>query len=434
MGSLTTIGRRLALAFALTAVLASGAAAQDQATGQPGAAAPAVAPQGGGAVQPQPQPQPQPNDQKPQAAYTQFTGTIVSIGKKVEGVGKDGKKAWVDPKAANFDGLTFKPDGYPAFFLPVTTQEARDTLKVGARPNDRIVIEVDDPTNPTKIVRIAQLTRPVDHGKVLWAVLWVALALAVAIFVATGGDPINFLVGRDGRLSNSQCQMAVWFGVVAIAYGAALILRVQMLGAAFIGGIGLTNHVLLLTGLSGLTFGGAKIISTQKQDTAAAKAKAEAEAAAEKAKAASQTAQITSTTASILPATDPVTLTAQVNAQKDANVAAEAVRIAEDAKQKAAQTPDAAEAPRGRDKGVKPRLSDLFTNGDGEADLGDFQMILISVVSAGIFAFASLDYLSALAVVKEMTLPDVDPALLTAFGLGQGTYLVKKAALPLDKG
>jgi hypothetical protein len=34
----------------------------------------------------------------------------------------------------------------------------------------------------------------------------------------------------------------------------------------------------------------------------------------------------------------------------------------------------------------------------------------------------------------KVALPDVDTALLPGFGIGQGAYLVKKAATPLGKG
>ena len=64
------------------------------------------------------------------------------------------------------------------------------------------------------------------------------------------------------------------------------------------------------------------------------------------------------------------------------------------------------------------------------ADLGDFQMILISSVATLIFAAASWEFLTMVDIVRATTLPDVDTALLGSFGIGQGAYLIKKAALP----
>jgi hypothetical protein len=69
-------------------------------------------------------------------------------------------------------------------------------------------------------------------------------------------------------------------------------------------------------------------------------------------------------------------------------------------------------------------------NDFGAADLGDFQMILISGVATLIFAAASWEFLTLVDIIRTTTLPDVDTALLGSFGVGQGAYLLKKAALP----
>jgi hypothetical protein len=47
---------------------------------------------------------------------------------------------------------------------------------------------------------------------------------------------------------------------------------------------------------------------------------------------------------------------------------------------------------------------------------------------------ASFHFLGKLALASPITLPDVDTALLATFGIGQGAYLFKKAALPLGQG
>ena len=79
---------------------------------------------------------------------------------------------------------------------------------------------------------------------------------------------------------------------------------------------------------------------------------------------------------------------------------------------------------------AQPSFRDLVTNDHGEADLGDFQMILISSVATLIFAAASWEFLTVVDIARATTLPDVDTALLGGFGVGQGAYLIKKAALP----
>jgi hypothetical protein len=155
----------------------------------------------------------------------------------------------------------------------------------------------------------------------------------------------------------------LWFGVVAMVYGATLILRAWFLGWEFMGGISMTTNVLAMTGLSGLSFGAAKVVAVQKAASAAATGASTA----------------------------------------------------------------AASAPR-------PSVRDLVLNDFGAADLGDFQMILISSVATVIFAAASWEFLTLVDIVRTTTLPDVDTALLGSFGIGQGAYLIKKAALPAGVG
>ncbi len=294
------------------------------------------------------------------------------------------------------------------------------------------MIDVDKPVGASKITQIVKIVRPVDPGAVAWTIFGVTAALLAVVYLASGGRPTRFITGHDGRMSNSQFQLALWFGVVAIAYGSMLLLRFLVLGADFIGGISLTNNVLMLTGLSAVTFGGAKLVATQKQDAAAAKAAENSTKAAETAKTTAEAAQTVVTAAAGLDATDPAAAKANVAAQEAITSAAQTTAIAAQLAETAANTPTAAEA---QPKiAAKPRFMDLFQNGQGETDLGDFQMVLISVVAAGIFAVSSVHAMLMLHIATDITLPDVDSALLATFGLGQGAYLVKKAVLPPEKG
>jgi len=74
----------------------------------------------------------------------------------------------------------------------------------------------------------------------------------------------NIFVGLDNRLSNSKSQMAIWFFVLLVSYISLSILRVTNFGLGFVGGIGIPQNLLLLSGLSALTYGAAKVI-TQSQ-------------------------------------------------------------------------------------------------------------------------------------------------------------------------
>ena len=285
----------------------------------------------------------------PSASPTPTDGVIQAVGVEPSKLG------------ANNDQLTFLPTSAPGPVVLIVDRPAdKQALDLGARAGDRIWLTVDDPVTPRRVVQITRVARPVP---VLERTIALAAAFAViATFatLATAGRPWRFLVGDDNRMSNSQTQMVLWFGVVAMVYGATLILRAWFLGWGFMGGISMTTNVLAMTGLSGLSFGAAKVVAVQKASNAAGVAGA---------------------------------------------------------------APPAAPA-------ARPSVRDLVLNDFGAADLGDFQMILISSVATVIFAAASWEFLTLVDIVQTTQLPDVDTALLGSFGIGQGAYLIKKAALP----
>jgi hypothetical protein len=263
---------------------------------------------------------------------------------------------------ANSDQLTILPtDAVEPLVLTVDRLADKKTLDLGARPGDRVWLTVDDPLNPEHVVQITRVARPVPTLQRLVALVAAFAVIVVVAALATGGRPWRFAVGNDNRMSNSQTQMVLWFGVVAMIYGATLILRAWFLGWEFMGGISMTTNVLAMTGLSGLSFGAAKVVAVQKAASAAA-------------------------------------------------------------------APGVAPAPAAA--ATRPRVTDLVLNDYGTADLGDFQMILISGVATVIFAAASWEFLTLVDIVKTTQLPDIDTALLGSFGIGQGAYLIKKAALP----
>jgi hypothetical protein len=273
---------------------------------------------------------------------------------------------------ANSDRLIFLPtDAAASVALTVDRLADKKALDLGARPGDRIWLTVDDPLNPQHVVQITRVARPVPALQRLIALGAAFAVIAVVAALATGGRPWRFAVGDDNRMSNSQTQLVLWFGVVAMVYGATLILRAWFLGWEFMGGISMTTNVLAMTGLSGLSFGAAKVVAVQKASSAAAAA-----------------------ATGVAPASAPA---------------------------------PAGPAPR-------PRVTDLVCDDFGAADLGDFQMILISGVATVIFACASWEFLTLVDIVKTTQLPDVDTALLGSFGIGQGAYLIKKAALPAGAG
>jgi hypothetical protein len=229
------------------------------------------------------------------------------------------------------------------------------------------VVEVDlRLTNgaPDLITKLVEIRRPVGAWPRMVTVILAFLGLALITAVLTGWRPLDLIVGTDNRYSNSQTQLMLWFGAVATIYVASVVLRLVYFGWDFIGGVGLPQNLIVITGLSALSFGGAKVITAQKVDAAAG--------------------------AGLPPPKPPAA--------------------------------------------ARNLLRDLIQNDLGHADLGDLQMILVTAAAVVIFGLSAFHFLGALALQPQVQLPDVDTALLSGFGLGQGAYLVKKAALPLGQG
>jgi hypothetical protein len=240
----------------------------------------------------------------------------------------------------------------------VVSDPGQAAVFADARTGDRIAFVPDDVKSPTilkKLVELSRVTSGQDRA--------ITLALSFAFIVGVAGlmlrrSPLAFLVGVDNRYSNSQTQMALWFVTVATIYAGTVVLRMWSLGLDYVGGVSIPANLLLLSGLSAFTFGGAKVITVQKTESAG----------------------------------------------------------------------------QDKPKAVAPRLADLVQNDDKEADLGDFQMIFITLAAAGIFCVSAFHFLGRLSLLGGVTLPDVDSTLLGGFALGQGAYLFKKVALPPTKG
>ena len=233
-----------------------------------------------------------------------------------------------------------------------------------AEYGDILRIQVDNAADPKTIAAVDAMHRPVPLPirLVVFAISTVVLLLLATLM--TGGKPQRFILGADNRYSNSLTQAGAWFGALAVVYMSAVVLRIFYLHTGYIGGVGLPEHLIELTGLSALAFGGAKVITAQKVDTAEAAGQSNSKPAA-----------------------------------KQPNF-----------------------------------LLDLVTNDYGRPDFGDFQMILITGAAVVIFMMSAGYFLGSLAFETNVTLPDVDTTLLSAFGIGQGAYLVKKAAAKLGQG
>jgi len=218
--------------------------------------------------------------------------------------------------------------------------------------------------------------------------------------VLTRGHPLRLILGMDNRYSNSKLQAALWFWVLITTYLEFLYFRVAVGGFDFLGSISIPQNLLLLSGMSAITFVGAKGITTAKANAAA-----DAKAAA----------------------------AAQNAAQGDlAAIAAVAVADAPGAVAVAAPQAPAAPPPPPREKdmaqpGSESLWKDLMQNDLGDFDLGDFQMVIVTLLAVGTYMLTVHHALGSVQLSASTTLPDLDTTILSAFGIGQGAYLAKKA-------
>jgi len=195
-----------------------------------------------------------------------------------------------------------------------------------------------------------------------------ALLLFLFAWAVLGkGALAGLILGIDGLYSKSKFQLFVWFGVLMVAYLSTLWLRFCYSSNWLLGAVQIPPNLLVLSGFSALSFVGAKAITQTKQD------------------------------------------------RVDAAVAK--------------GVPGAADLYKTNVTGRAPNLVYDLTHDDSvHADLGDFQMVLITSVAAITYIVQVFLFLRAFPLSATVTLPDVDSTLLAAFGLGQGAYLMKKAA------
>jgi hypothetical protein len=215
----------------------------------------------------------------------------------------------------------------------------------------------------------------------------------------TGGRPLKLILGMDNRYSNSKLQAALWFWVFITSYLEFLYFRIAVGGLDFLGAISIPQNLLLLSGMSAITFAGAKGITTAKANAAA----------------------------------DATAAQAQQDAAQDNPPGISSVAVADApgsvAVATTAPTPIIA-TPRGKsmaDPGTASLWKDLMQNDLGHFDFGDFQMVIVTMLAVGTYLLAVHHALGAVPLSASATLPDLDTTILSAFGLGQGAYLAKKA-------
>ena len=234
---------------------------------------------------------------------------------------------------------------------------------------DHVRIEINEKNEVQDI--FGPWSLPVCSNNRLVVLTVCALLLLGFAIAVTKGRPLKFIISpEDNRYSNSKFQMALWFWVLLSTYGATVVLRLWYAGWDFFGAVSIPENLLLLSGLSAITYGGAKAITTRKVD----------------------------------------------EAQHPVNPPGTVVPRLPNPNPKHALMP-----------GQERFFGDLLQNDAGEFDFGDFQMLVVTLVAVGMYVTLIFHFLGSIEFLKTAKLPDVDTTILAAFGLGQGAYLAKKA-------
>lgn len=255
--------------------------------------------------------------------------------------------------------------------LAATDSVVRDSLK-GLSPGDHVQVfySQDQTGNKNTLTGVFHDSVSVPPISRLWVLASSAGLCLLLAGCCSGLRPWRFLIGQDNRYSNSQFQIAVWFFVLISTYIATVWLRFTWGHGDFIGGVSIPRNLLLISGMSALTFAGAKVITRSKADDAQAAGNPDPKFAA------------TATPSFLWDLT---------------------------------QT-DGAPAVVGR-----PAVPSLL-------DFGDFQMFAITLIAVTTYIVLIFTFLGTIEYSKIISLPDVDTTILAAFGLGHGSYLAKKAA------
>lgn len=164
--------------------------------------------------------------------------------------------------------VTVLPQG-TAQRLLVRDPALQDELK-GLHKGDRLSVVVASENGQAtlqamsvRVVRVGRLFRTL----VLMAAVFFFWLVG---FLLSGFHPEKLILGEDGRFSNSKFQTVLWFGVLVSSYLATFWLRVHELGGDMMGGINIPQNLLLLSGMSALTYTAAKGITVTKVNNARA--------------------------------------------------------------------------------------------------------------------------------------------------------------------
>ena len=107
-------------------------------------------------------------------------------------------------------------------------------------------------------------SKSIGRGARWFSLIGALLSLWVIAFIFTKGHPTALFLGTDNRYSSSKFQAVLWFTLVISAYIAIVSHRIAAAGWTYVGGVDIPPNLLILSGISVLTFTAAKAITTGK--------------------------------------------------------------------------------------------------------------------------------------------------------------------------
>jgi len=289
--------------------------------------------------------------------------------------------------AEDFSSIAVTEKAGPQISLPVPDPAVRAQIKDQFEPGDRITVTFAG-NAVQQVIPETIAVGQTDRALVLGGWLLVHIIFG---YLLLGRNFRRLLIGDDNRYSNSKCQMALWFGMLVVTYLSATYLRWVVSGysADFAGGVNIPKNLLLLSGISVFSFGAAKGITANKQAVANAAAN-----------------------------TPPPATTIVAAEGGDGKGIAAAVLPA---------APAGPPPPAVKTEACQPNFPrDLLCDDLGNPDIGDYQMVAVTVIAVGVYVTQILGFLGSIQLLHHVTVPDVDSTILATFGLGQGAYLVKK--------
>ena len=248
---------------------------------------------------------------------------------------------------------------------------------------DVVNVEYEEEGNVLREVSVAvQEVHPVVR---LLTLAGTAAGLLAIFWLLLRPRLVDLIVGTDNRYSKSKFQMALWFFILLVSYVSLALLRGCLSGMPYFGTISIPQNLLLLTGVSAFSFAAAKGLIQSRVDAATRPPLGTATEKVESKVAATERKEVT-----VRADADPVTVAKIVGARE-------------------------------------PRFPhDLFHDDQGRVDVGDFQLVVLTLLAVVTYVATIFNFLGTIESRKLVTLPDIDGTILAAFGLGTGAYLAKK--------